>query len=93
MASADLTAAAREVKFRDPGLARKLASQIARLTSEMGRSPVSVMHVCGSHEQAIAKWGLRASFPRELNVIMGPGRAWSSRPTATWSRCRAPSSP
>jgi hydrogenase expression/formation protein HypD len=31
------------------------------------------MHVCGSHEQAIARFGLRASFPRRLNVIMGPG--------------------
>jgi hydrogenase expression/formation protein HypD len=31
------------------------------------------MHVCGSHEQAIAKFGLRAAFPRELDVIMGPG--------------------
>ncbi len=31
------------------------------------------MHVCGSHEQAIAKFGLRAAFPRNLNVIMGPG--------------------
>jgi len=34
---------------------------------------VSVMHVCGSHEQAIARFGLRASFPRDLHVIMGPG--------------------
>jgi hydrogenase expression/formation protein HypD len=31
------------------------------------------MHVCGSHEQAIAKFGLRAALPRDLNVIMGPG--------------------
>jgi hydrogenase expression/formation protein HypD len=31
------------------------------------------MHVCGSHEQAIAKFGLRAVFPKGLNVIMGPG--------------------
>jgi hydrogenase expression/formation protein HypD len=31
------------------------------------------MHVCGSHEQAIAKFGLRATLPRGLNVIMGPG--------------------
>jgi hydrogenase expression/formation protein HypD len=31
------------------------------------------MHVCGSHEQAIGRFGLRASFPRELDVIMGPG--------------------
>ncbi len=68
-----LERAAREVKFRDPELARRLSRQIARHTAEIGRSPVSVMHVCGSHEQAIAKWGLRASFPRDLNVIMGPG--------------------
>ena len=43
------------------------------MTDEIGRSPVSVMHVCGSHEQAIAKFGLRAGFPKNLNVIMGPG--------------------
>jgi hydrogenase expression/formation protein HypD len=31
------------------------------------------MHVCGSHEQAIARFGLRATLPKNLNVIMGPG--------------------
>jgi hydrogenase expression/formation protein HypD len=31
------------------------------------------MHVCGSHEQSIAKFGLRATFPDALDVIMGPG--------------------
>ena len=50
-----------------------LADALARLTQKIGRSPVSVMHVCGSHEQAIAKFGLRATFPEGLNVIMGPG--------------------
>jgi hydrogenase expression/formation protein HypD len=50
-----------------------MAGSLARLTRQIGRAPVSVMHVCGSHEQAIAKFGLRASFPRNLNVIMGPG--------------------
>ncbi|HLN58990.1 MAG TPA: hydrogenase formation protein HypD [Thermoanaerobaculia bacterium] len=68
-----LTAAIRQLKFRDPALARRLAETIARVTAEIGRSPVSVMHVCGSHEQAIAKFGLRATFPKDLNVIMGPG--------------------
>jgi len=34
---------------------------------------VAVMHVCGSHEQAIAKFGLRSLFPDDLDVIMGPG--------------------
>jgi len=65
--------ASAELKFRDPARARALASQLARLTEAIGRAPVSVMHVCGSHEQAIARFGLRTSFPRALDVIMGPG--------------------
>jgi hydrogenase expression/formation protein HypD len=64
---------ATQLKFRDPAKARAMAGSLARLTREIGRAPVSVMHVCGSHEQAIAKFGLRASFPKNLNVIMGPG--------------------
>jgi hydrogenase expression/formation protein HypD len=62
-----------ELKFRDPVCARALSSTLARLVDEIGRAPVSVMHVCGSHEQAIARFGLRAALPRALNVIMGPG--------------------
>ena len=31
------------------------------------------MHVCGSHEQAIARFGLRAVLPPGLQLIMGPG--------------------
>ena len=61
------------LKFRDPAKARAMARSLVRLTRQIGRAPVSVMHVCGSHEQAIAKFGLRASFPKDLNVIMGPG--------------------
>jgi len=62
-----------ELKFRDPACARALSATLARLVDEIGRAPVSIMHVCGSHEQAIAKFGLRAALPRGLNVIMGPG--------------------
>jgi hydrogenase expression/formation protein HypD len=62
-----------ELKFRDPARARELTQALSRVVRSLGRAPVSVMHVCGSHEQAIAKFGLRAAFPRELDVIMGPG--------------------
>ena len=61
------------LRFQDPKTARRMADALARAVGEIGRAPVSVMHVCGSHEQAIAKYGLRAVFPRGLNVIMGPG--------------------
>lgn len=63
----------RQLKFRDPEKAREIRDALARVTRSVGRAPVSVMHVCGSHEQAIAKFGLRSVFPKELEVIMGPG--------------------
>ena len=62
-----------ELKFRDPRRAGELAAALEHTVESIGRDPVSVMHVCGSHEQAIAKFGLRAVLPRKLNVIMGPG--------------------
>ncbi len=73
MSAADFDASARQLKFRDPETGRALVESLKRVTAEIGRSPVSVMHVCGSHEQAIARFGLRANFPKELDVIMGPG--------------------
>jgi hydrogenase expression/formation protein HypD len=62
-----------QLKFRDPEQARALARALARQVAAIGRSPVSVMHVCGTHEQSIARFGLRALLPAELQVIMGPG--------------------
>jgi hydrogenase expression/formation protein HypD len=64
---------ARQLTFRDPARALALEEALGRHARALGRAPVSVMHVCGSHEQAIAKFGLRAAFPPELDVIMGPG--------------------
>jgi hydrogenase expression/formation protein HypD len=61
-----------ELKFRDPARARALAGTLAREVEAVGRT-VTVMHVCGSHEQAIARFGLRAILPKQLQVIMGPG--------------------
>jgi len=62
-----------ELKFRDPRRARDLTTALARLLQSLDRAPVTLMHVCGTHEQAIARFGLRASLPPDLRVIMGPG--------------------
>ena len=61
-----------ELKFRDPVRARALSEALAREVDAAGRT-ITLMHVCGSHEQAIARFGLRATFPRRLDIIMGPG--------------------
>jgi hydrogenase expression/formation protein HypD len=63
----------RPLEFRDRDTGRRLAARLSGLLAEIGRSPVALMHVCGSHEQAIARFGLRAAFPSGLDVIMGPG--------------------
>ena len=61
-----------QLKFRDPARARALADALRRNVDAIGRE-VAVMHVCGSHEQAIARFGLRAVLPPGLQLIMGPG--------------------
>ncbi len=60
------------LEFRDVERAKALRARLDRVAARAGRT-VTVMHVCGSHEQAIARYGLRASFPRNLRVRMGPG--------------------
>ncbi len=68
-----MTANADRLEFRDPVRGAALEAALATHARALGRSPVSIMHVCGSHEQAIARFGLRAAFPPELDVMMGPG--------------------
>lgn len=60
------------LEFRDPVRARQLQERLAAAVAQIGRE-VAVMHVCGSHEQAIARFGLRATFPPALDLFMGPG--------------------
>jgi hydrogenase expression/formation protein HypD len=73
MSEAVLDRGVAELRFRDPARARALTGALEQLCQQIGRAPVSVMHVCGSHEQSIAKFGLRSVLPRALDVIMGPG--------------------
>jgi hydrogenase expression/formation protein HypD len=65
-------AAVEHLEFRDPERARALTRRLATLCEEIAR-PVSVMHVCGTHEQSIARFGLRSLLPKPLTVLMGPG--------------------
>ena len=64
-----MSTSAERLEFRNVATVRELAQRLEDLTDR----PMAVMHVCGSHEQAIARFGLRAVFPKDLDVIMGPG--------------------
>jgi len=61
------------LEFRDPARGQALLDAIERWTEDRVEDPVSVMHVCGSHEQAIARFGLRSVLPKGLRVTPGPG--------------------
>ncbi len=56
--------------FRDVGRVHALAEAIARL--DPGR-PVRLMHVCGTHENALCQFGLRDLLPAWLGLVAGPG--------------------
>ncbi len=62
----------RRLEFRDVAQGKALRARLEHATRRAARE-VSLMHVCGSHEQAMARYGMRASFPRALRVQMGPG--------------------
>ena len=35
--------------------------------------PLRIMHICGTHERTISKYGLRSILPVEVEVLSGPG--------------------
>lgn len=57
--------------LRDPVLVTGL-SRVLRNEMPEGRH-IKVMHVCGSHEHTVQRWGLRGLLPEGLEVIAGPG--------------------
>jgi hydrogenase expression/formation protein HypD len=51
---------------------KQILNQIHSLAKEISR-PVALMEVCGTHTQAIARYGLRKLLPENLKLITGPG--------------------
>jgi hydrogenase expression/formation protein HypD len=67
------TAGENELEFRDPEKAQAIADRLAEIGAELDDPPATIMHVCGSHEQSIAKFGIRSLLPDTVRLIMGPG--------------------
>lgn len=69
--------------LRDPARARGLASLLQRYAP---KDPVRIVHVCGTHEMAIAQHGLRSLLPRGVEVLEGPGCPVCVTPTGDLDR-------
>jgi hydrogenase expression/formation protein HypD len=59
-------------EYRDSHLAQGLLKRIAERAAGIGR-PVTFMEVCGSHTQAIGRYGIRSLLPAGIRLISGPG--------------------
>ncbi len=59
-------------EYRDAGLAKSLLGAISRVADRCER-PVTIMEICGSHTQALGRFGIRKLLPRKIRLISGPG--------------------
>ncbi len=58
--------------YRDAAWVHALARRIADVAAELDR-PVKLMHICGTHEHEIGRYGLRDLLPDSVEVLAGPG--------------------
>jgi len=70
-------------RLRDPARARAFAELLHRYAP---REPVRIVHVCGTHEIAIAHHGLRSLLPEGVDVLEGPGCPVCVTPTVDLDR-------
>ncbi len=60
--------------FVDPYRDNETAEQVIRYIKQMaGDERYRIVHVCGTHEDAIMKNGIRSMLPENVEVLMGPG--------------------
>ncbi|WP_037027687.1 hydrogenase formation protein HypD [Psychromonas aquimarina] len=57
--------------FKDREIVNKLAEEIQLISENM--APLKIMHICGGHENAIVRYGVRQFLPGHIQVIAGPG--------------------
>lgn len=50
-----------------------LGTEIAQKLKGLVDRPYTFMHICGTHEAAISRAGLRSVLPEGLKIVMGPG--------------------
>ena len=58
--------------LRSKDFTSKLINAINKTSKEISK-PVKFMHVCGTHEHTISKYGLRTLLPKEIEILSGPG--------------------
>jgi hydrogenase expression/formation protein HypD len=60
------------VDYRGQETALALSKKIGELVRKYDKE-IKIMHVCGTHEASITRFGVRSFLPHNLKVVMGPG--------------------
>jgi len=58
--------------YNDAAIVKELSRSIAKEASRLDRN-VKIMHICGTHENSVVRFGLRELLPENVSVIAGPG--------------------
>ncbi len=58
--------------LRSKEFTNKIIKSIKKTVKEI-KKPVKFMHVCGTHEHTLSKYGLRPLLPKEIEILSGPG--------------------
>jgi hydrogenase expression/formation protein HypD len=58
--------------LRNKDFTAKVIRALNNVLKEINK-PIKLMHVCGTHEHTIAKYGLRTLLPKSLEILSGPG--------------------
>ena len=58
--------------LRSKEFTNKITNAINKILKDLNK-PIKIMHVCGTHEHTISKYGLRTLLPKELEILSGPG--------------------
>ena len=59
--------------LRNKDFTDKIIKSINKIMKNVNNRPIKLMHVCGTHEHTISKYGLRTLLPKEIEIISGPG--------------------
>ncbi|HAV11680.1 MAG TPA: hydrogenase formation protein HypD [Candidatus Moranbacteria bacterium] len=50
----------------------KILEKIHKIAEQIGRD-VNIMEVCGTHTQAVSRYGIRSVMPKNVHLLTGPG--------------------
>ncbi len=58
--------------YKDAALVKAVAKRIESLAATLPKA-IKIMHICGTHEHEMARYGLRYLLPDKIEVLAGPG--------------------